>query len=576
MKGKGFYKKLLTLFLLVGITPALIIGFSTSILVNRMVENKLVRESHKTISNSLTSIESLLSEYAESISTLANTELFTSALGSQYPDDTTEKLLYEKMYTATASLSPTSNIHLINAHYGYILSLHDTPAIYHLGRNSNWGCYRLAKSSPGVVIYPNRYKNTHNVEMVATAIQAFYTDGQLSGYIAIDIPLKALKEITGNASELLPIHFTLATNNNYVLWNDLNFPTTVNYMPNIDHIKAISSGHYIEKENNQRNLITYARSNQYDLILLGGLNIELITDNLSVITYILIVTILLTIFICVLVSIKLTQSINAPLQAIVTSMEQVEKGDFDVEMNLSQDDEFGYVAKQFNTMCRKIKELFRINQEKQELLRISEIKNLHAQINPHFLYNTLDSIKYLAKMSDEKRIYVMIKNLSFLLKNGFNIAKEFVTIEESLKSLESYIAIQQIRFPDKFKVQTNIDPNLLNHHIPNLLLQPILENAMVHGLEPLPEKGLLSITGYSKDKLIVLSIADNGVGMTRDQYQNLIQSLNDPISGSHIGLKNAHQRIQLYYGKDYGLSIKSSPQKGTSVTMELPTDLQLH
>lgn len=179
-------------------------------------------------------------------------------------------------------------------------------------------------------------------------------------------------------------------------------------------------------------------------------------------------------------------------------------------------------------------------------------------------------------MSDEKRIYVMIKNLSFLLKNGFNIAKEFVTIEESLKSLESYIAIQQIRFPDKFKVQTNIDPNLLNHHIPNLLLQPILENAMVHGLEPFPEKGLLSITGYSKDKLIVLSIADNGVGMTRDQYENLIQSLNDPISGSHIGLKNAHQRIQLYYGKDYGLSIKSSPEKGTSVTMELPTNLQLH
>ena len=198
------------------------------------------------------------------------------------------------------------------------------------------------------------------------------------------------------------------------------------------------------------------------------------------------------------------------------------------------------------------------------------MKNLHSQINPHFLYNTLDSIKWLAKMNHEQEIYTMVKNLGFMLKNSMHLSREFVTIRESLNMLEAYIGIQQIRFADKFVIGTEIEEAIMDHKIPTLILQPLVENAMIHGLEPKPGIGTLMIRGFVKQGRLIFQIQDDGIGMEETELATLIASLNDRDGIEHIGLKNVNQRIKLYYGNAYGISVESMPGRGSSFTLTLP------
>lgn len=297
---------------------------------------------------------------------------------------------------------------------------------------------------------------------------------------------------------------------------------------------------------------------------------DLILGNLDIIGYILIITICITVIVCIIFALVISKALNTPLKNIISSMEEMENGNFDVKIEINGNDEFSYVAKQFNSMTSKIKELFQKDHEKQELLRAAEIQNLKSQINPHFISNTLDSIKYLAKIDGNEEIFIMTKSLSSLLKNSFRTSEEFVTIQACLKSLDDYIAIQKIRFQDKFDVIKDFQPEILDYKIPSLLLQPIVENAMLHGLEPSPHRGLLTIIGYQENKLIFIKIADNGVGMSQKKCEELMQPVSKQASSLHIGLQNIHQRIQLYYGTEYGISLNSAPQKGTAVTICLP------
>lgn len=584
MKRKSFYNKILKLFLIIGIVPTSLIGLMTAFSTNKLTESRLISESQKTTAASLSSIETTLSHYLDTINTLDESTAILDFFGTERISDTTVKEFYEAAYPAVADLyeiitleqddrsitshSSVTDLHLVNAQTGEIVSLYDTPTVYELQKNSEWGFYRKAQDAKEAVIYFSRYMNKHNTEMAATAIKAFYRDGQLLGYLALDIPLDILKRQTGGMNELMPMYSSLVTEYNYILWNDNNLNNSYNFISDMNLPK--DSGYFIEENQETRQLLTYKYSQAYGLFMICGFNLNLLLGNLRAVIYIWIASLLLITLICIITAIRVTRTITVPLDHLTASMKVVEKGDYDITMETESEDEFGYVANQFNHMCRKIKETTESNLEKQELLRIAELKQLRSQINPHFLYNTLSSIKYLAKMNGEEEIFIMTKSLNTLLKNGLNISKEFTTLSDSLKNLSSYIAIMQIRFPDKFDVHIDVDESLMDCIIPNLILQPIVENAMLHGLEPLESHGLLSITVCVVQEALMITISDNGVGMTEEKRAYLINSINETGTYDHIGLKNVHQRIRHYYGVNYGMNIKSFENSGTSITLKLP------
>ena len=569
-KSQKFYKRLLTTFIIVSVLPCILIGLFSSILVERVIQDRLIREASLTTESAISSINDLILKYTDALEYFSWNESVLSLLCSSDVEESQIKTIYAEMYNLQTSLHPSGDVHIIRTSDDYTVSLHGTPALYDYPKNQNWGNFRLANESDSVIIYPTLYTNLQNAEMAISVMKAIRQQNQIIGYVALDIPLDAIREQLTGTYNLLPIHFTLMTNHYYALFNDIGLDSQNSFITWSNRSNTESFDYQIEHIDRNRILYTYQTSAPYKLILVGCLNIELILGNLSLITYILVATILISLLVCILISLIVSKRINTPVQCMVDTMRLMESGDFNQKIEVRSNDEFGYLANQFNIMCERIKDLFQKNQEKQELLRIAEMKNLQAQINPHFLYNTLDSIKWLAKINGESEIYIMVKNLSILLKNSIRLSKEFVPVKDSLTTLESYIAIQNIRFDDKFDVIFQIEDDVLSYKIPNLLLQPLVENAMLHGLEAKPGKGTLYIRGFREHSNLILQVQDDGIGMTEQQKQELLASLSVKDSTLHIGVKNVHQRVRLYYGEPYGLTIESEPNQGSTFTLTLP------
>jgi LytS/YehU family sensor histidine kinase len=216
----------------------------------------------------------------------------------------------------------------------------------------------------------------------------------------------------------------------------------------------------------------------------------------------------------------------------------------------------------------------RLNEEKLKLektLKIAELKTLQSQINPHFLLNALNTIFMMALMEEAQETQKLIKALAALLKNNLQKERKMTTLREELAVIDDYLFIQKTRFGDRLQVEKEIDPVLLEMEVPQLILQPLVENAVMHGIEPKEEPGLLKLAGWREGELVYFSIEDDGVGMTEKRLQEVRRCLSD-IDGDceNMGLFNVHKRCRLLYGAGFGLTVKSVPGLGTRVLLVLP------
>ena len=256
-------------------------------------------------------------------------------------------------------------------------------------------------------------------------------------------------------------------------------------------------------------------------------------------------------------------------------MEVISSGNFSPNPDIETNDELGMIGRQINQMSSHVSELMesRIRDE-QEKLRL-EIKILQAQINPHFLYNTLDSIKWIATMQHNAGIVKVVSALSSLLKNmakGFN---EKVTVRQELDFLDSYVTIEKIRYIELFDVEISVeDPSLYNAEIIKLTLQPLVENSIFSGIEPSGKPGLIQIRVFSEDQVLHIQVRDNGVGMSEENIARMLTDTSRVTKNymSGIGLPNVDRRIKLVYGDEYGLQIESQVGVYTCVTVSLPLE----
>ena len=279
-----------------------------------------------------------------------------------------------------------------------------------------------------------------------------------------------------------------------------------------------------------------------------------------------------------------SRQIAEPVQNLARSFEKAESGDLSVQCekpkgSLATEDMVSLIER-FNKMVQKIALLTESRVEQERLLRVSEIKNLQAQISPHFLYNTLNSIKAMAKLKGEKGIAKMVTSLGSLLHDGFSPQEDscvdFCSIEKSLELIHHYFYIETMRWQDKFSFEEHINPDILPYPIPRLVLQPIVENALVHGLEEKSTHGTLTIRGdfetLANGKTdIVLQVIDDGVGMSEAVLRAIKENRREALStSSGIAISNTSRRLKLLYGESYALKIASKKGEGTSVTIRLP------
>lgn len=268
-----------------------------------------------------------------------------------------------------------------------------------------------------------------------------------------------------------------------------------------------------------------------------------------------------------------TNRIFMPLKQLTEVMDQVNQENFSFKAKFQSKDEIGKLSRSFNRMMEKIESLISEVYIKEIHRKDAEYKALKAQINPHFLYNTLETIRWLAEFKETENISTVAVSLAKLMKGAISNKREYISIEEELEYINAYLEIQNIRFMNKVDVSIHIDQELMDCMIPAFILQPIVENAFIHGIENKVGKSHLNINAYKEKNNVKFLVIDDGIGMNQEIVDALLQ--NDKIDqkdkeSNGSGLLNVHNRICLLHGDKYGLSIQSTPNVGTQVQINIP------
>ena len=342
------------------------------------------------------------------------------------------------------------------------------------------------------------------------------------------------------------------------------------------HVAVYSkSGYQIKEIDEKKYFIVYMKSNYFNWGYVNVIPFNQIFSNIFLIKTVLIIIFIFMFLVVTVFGIKFTRNITIPIENLVASMKHVKLGDFkgakqEAEKNfISQDDEVGKLQQNFQTMVQKIDELIHENYKKQLTIKETEFKALQAQINPHFLYNTLESINWLAKGNGQTQISSMVEALGYLLRNSISLKKPLVTIEEELNIVSNYILIQKYRFEERLDFHIDVHSELYNCYIPKLTIQPLVENAIHYALEPIMDACKISIYSILHPDSFELIVEDSGPGMDVNILEKLKRG-EVKTRGQGVGLSNINERLKLTYGEEYGVTIQSIANEGTKVIIEVP------
>ena len=273
-----------------------------------------------------------------------------------------------------------------------------------------------------------------------------------------------------------------------------------------------------------------------------------------------------------LLSIFLSTRLTLPLKELLASMKLVKKGNFKEKVNFKYKDEFGMLVLEYNDMIDNIQTLINSVYKLQLKEKEAELKALQAQINPHFLYNTLDMIFWKAEKSKQTEISDMVYALSKLFRITLSNGKEFISVKEESEFIENYLLLHGKRYRDTLKYKIHISDKILNYSIPKLIIQPFVENSIIHGTEEDNDRSLIIISGELIEDYIVFQIIDNGKGMDNKTINNLLslEKIDELSTKNGYAIRNVNQRLSLYYGDNYILIITSELNLGTTVTISIP------
>lgn len=298
---------------------------------------------------------------------------------------------------------------------------------------------------------------------------------------------------------------------------------------------------------------------------------ELLVSKKEIIIPLIILT-LLALVVAFLISKRIVSQTAKPIRELTEHMQEIELGKLGVEIDTQSDtEEIQCLTASFKEMVYKIEGLIEQVEDNQKKLRKSELKVLQSQINPHFLYNSLDTIIWLEEREECEKVVQMTAALARYFRLSLSKGKEVITIYEEVEHVKHYLQIQKIRYASKLAYTIEVSPDIFDEMIVKIVLQPLVENALYHGIKDLEEGGYIRVLGFREGNNIILEVYDNGKGMSREQIKNILKAPSSTsITKGGVAIKNVHERIQVYFGQDYGLSYESEYGKWTKVRITIP------
>lgn len=386
--------------------------------------------------------------------------------------------------------------------------------------------------------------------------------GENIGYLFVNVKTGAIKELFPKETE------KAYEKTYYILDCDNRVVVTEEEGP-----KLFSEADVTFSENetiqNKSGFVTAYKNNAFSWTLVNEIPVSVMRRD----GYFLTVVIIVIGFLCtILASItmrKCSRIIAAPIESLTNTALEVAKGDFSVRCSVDRKDEVGQLSETFNSMVKKVSNLMEQIKKEQKQKREAELALLQIQIKPHFLYNTLDLIYVCCEMNDGEVGGRIAKALADYYRTCLSGGDEVVAIETELQNIENYLFIQKERYSDVINYQIEDFGECGRYKIPKMTLQPLVENAIYHGIKEKDEKGCITIRTIKEKDRVILEVEDDGIGMSSIEFEKILEK-QDERGKKHFGLKNVHERLKLYFGEEYGLSLKKEVKTGTCIQITIP------
>lgn len=434
--------------------------------------------------------------------------------------------------------------------------------------NEPW--FRKAVNSPSINAFIAHYKNTYLNKDIIAIVRPIYDHNTLKPYgvVSIEQEVEEYEKIISNIRRGSSNTIVLLDQNNQIVCTSGNLRSE--FLNNID-----SSKPYVEfNVSGEKFISTSSLSEKTGFKAVNIVSYSEFEKESSDIKNGMFVILVICIFIALFLSLIFISSITKPIKKLLFAMKKVQEGNMDIHVNLERNDEIGKLSKGFNNMVSELNELISREYKSKILKKDAQLNALQAQINPHFLYNTLDTLRGIAIYEGAPKAASIAAGMSHILRYSLNKEGYIVNLSEEIECVKNYLNIQNTRFGNKFELDVDIEPDFLALSIPRLTLQPIVENSILHGMEDRMEPGCIGIRAAKiENNTIQIVISDNGNGIESiklEEIRSTLQNTTDEHFQGKIGIFNVNERIKLYYGNQYGIEVDSEPAIGTNVKIYLP------
>ena len=545
-KRHSVHTRLLNRFIAISVVPIVLCGFCMIFLFQAMTFNTYeatVKSETKEIS---ACFQSFLDGIDKTLSTLSSHQEFLNSSDSES--------IYNTLYQIT---NPYRNYATFSIYDQNGNCMYATCQL--TNRPTYWGILHALNHSSIDIIKQVDSEDNQTVLNIATKIQ---NNSDTIGYIVSSIHSQDFTYLFSNQ---------LSNNEGFGLISKENEPIYINSILETSgifdklHYAWISNSKYDDYFNDYYITIQNIENTGFKQIVIHPKVLSSSTMNRMYLMVGLLAV--LSFIVCIIVAQKTTTSFTQPINQMNQAMKQVQEGKLDTSIPVLRNDEFGVLSQNFNVMTQELSNFLEQKIETQRKLADIQIAMMQAQLNPHFLYNTLDTIKWMAKSAKVEPISQLSQKLARILRTSI-VKEQFITIGEEFQICSDYGEIQNIRFQGKYQFLFDCPKDLLSYKIPKLIIQPLVENAIIHGLR-MKEAGIIKVFASKNNDAIILSVQDNGIGIDDEMMQFINTHQWKQIDG-HIGMYNVDSILRLHYGVNSGLHAQRLEEGGTLIQITLP------
>ncbi len=564
IRRNTLFARLIFYFLIVMLVPVLLTSLYLNSIATRNTGEALVRMSENSLSGIAEKMRECIETYRHLAYQLSSDPVAAKVLAADGGTED-EAGVYEKMFSIIKGHIDSAAAHIVSSSGKTQFSTHQFPPLYDIRyqtiSGSPFSYWELNRDSAASLVRTDRYINNASAAVALNVVRKVTDDsGTVVGYAVIDVFHSTLAQLCSGAdfTDVVLINTENLTAGS-LLKNDHYGDFTI--FPELKLVHTPYQGTYTGPSAIVSMLPVY----ESQLYIAGILRTDTYLSTLRETSLVTLWIILAGLAVSVVLAAFLSTSVARPIDTLASSMRRLESGDFTVRVPEKRKDEIGQLNKSFNTMVKRIESLVQRTKEEEKQLAAAELKALQSQINPHFLYNTLGAIKSIAKLHDEREILEIVVQLGKLLRGAIDASDEVIPLGKTMEQAESYLIIQKIRYGNKLTVDIDVPEEILRIKTPKLLLQPIVENAVVHGLEKKTGDWRIRIAGSRSNGIIRLGVTDNGIGFDAP-------AADFRTEGGKVGMANVYRRLKLYYGENADLLVESGIGEGSSVTLVFPAE----